>query len=194
MIRRSLAVAAALLLSGCALGERPILTDERKPDDAAVAAVRVLLDNAGATAFSASYLITPAMVGSSTVPASVRVSPNSIEVVIGEVEYVDRDGEARTCSSGQTDCGSGIDESRISNLSVTSQFWGVSAAQRLGTDAGRMTADAVPSPETIAGQPATCARLTFDDAGATYCALATGPLARYVGADVTIELTAYASS
>ena len=193
MTRRTPAVAlasAALTLAGCALGERPTLTDERLPGDPAVEAVHELLAQADTTAFEASYLITPARAGSAPVSATVRWAAGASLIAIGDVEFVVDDGEQRTCRAGRVDCVPGFDEARISDLSVTSAFWGPSTAQRLLTDAGRMTAVS-PAADTIAGQSATCATVTMGTASSTYCATATGPLARLVAADVTIELTAF---
>jgi len=193
--RFALAVAAGALLSGCALGQRPTVTDRGKPDDRAVEAVLSLLAEAPAVTFTATYTIMPAAVDIGPVTAVVvhdgSAPGGQTRVTIGDVVYIDDGGEQRTCAAGG-ECVAGYDEARVSNLSVTSAFWGSSAARRLGTDAGRDIAEAVGTEAAIAGQAATCVTLALDGANAGYCALQTGPLARQAGNDVAIELTEFA--
>jgi hypothetical protein len=74
---------------------------------------------------------------------------------------------------------------------VTNRFWGPSFASRLRLDASRNTADGIGTTATIAGQPATCVDVAVVGGTVTYCALDAGPLARYFGADVSIELTSF---
>lgn len=198
---RRLATAAlvALMLTGCALGQRPTLTDERLIDDSAIDAVLDRLASADRSAFTAVYALTPTAAGAATSEATVSSSPGATSVVFATdgvvtVEYVVDDGEQRTCRAGQAECVAGLDEARISNLAVTSSFWGPSAAQKLRTDAGRNVADATPSTTEVAGQAAVCAAVPVG-AGAVmsveYCALDAGPLAAYRGADVVIELVSF---
>jgi len=191
-------VVVTAVLAGCALGPRPTLTDERRVDDSAIEAVLDRLDGAGATSFTATYAITPTL--ADAVPAEVTVthSPASSHVVVASggavtVEYVTTDGEQRTCAAGQSDCVAGLDETRISNLAVSSSFWGPSSAQKLRTDATRNVADATASTEILAGETATCAAVPIGPTGipTVYCAVDGGPLAAYRGADVTIELISY---
>ena len=67
---------------------------------------------------------------------------------------------------------------------------------RLEVDAGRRIGPSVASSLTIAGLPATCVDVVLPSAATTtgsvrYCALDSGVLARYFGADVSIELTSF---
>lgn len=201
MTRRLAAAALAVLtLTGCALGARPTMTDERLVDDSAIDAVLDRLDTADASAFTAVYSLTPTTAGSATTQATVTASPGSSLIAfttdgVVTVEYVTEQGEQRTCTAGQAECAAGLDETRISNLpGVTSSFWGPSAAQKLRTDAGRNVADATPSTTTIAGHAAACAAVpvgTTSVLSVEYCALDAGPLGAYRGADVAIELVSY---
>lgn len=192
-----------MLLAGCALGPRPTLQPDERVDDAAIEAVLEHLDGALRATFTGTYVVTPSLAGAT--PAEVTVHHDGsagegrTKVVVnrpdgGVVEYVDLGGELRTCQGGFSECVAGYDEARISDLSITSSFWGVNAERRLSTDADRDIADAEAGTESIADQPATCATVTLSEGVATYCALDAGPLARYVGNDVTIELTAFDGS
>lgn len=192
-------LAAAGLLGGCALGPRPTLTDEQRLDDSAIEAVLDRLEVADEATFTATYSIAPTLDGSPPADVTVRHSPARSRITFATggavtVEYSNTDGEQRTCADGLADCVAGIDDSRVSNLGITNSFWGPSTAQRLSTDAGRNIADATQSTQTIAGQPATCSTVPVAGGSVAYCALDSGPLARYTGADVTIELVSYDAS
>jgi hypothetical protein len=183
------------VLTGCATGERPTLVAE----DTAIAdpvakAVADLLVRAPDTVFTATYTITPTLTNE---PTQATVVQNGLRrrIAIGSVEYTSDGTVVRTCVVGGGECADGIDEARISNLNITHAFWGESAAARMRVDASRSVQQAVGRTETIGGQPATCADLTIpapEGVGTVvYCALDAGILARYVGVDVRIELTAF---
>ncbi len=204
MTRRTLAArlvttAAACALAGCALGPRPTLTTERQIDDSAIEAVLDRLDVAGTGTFTAVYSVVPTLAGAAPADVTVTHSPTSSMVVFSTagtvtVEYATVDGEQRTCAQGQTECVAGLDETRISNLGITSSFWGPSTANKLRTDGGRNVGPANASTTTLAAQPATCAAVPVGGAALAtvqYCALDAGPLAAYRGADAVIELVSY---
>lgn len=190
---------AVLALSGCALGPRPTVTSERRVDDAAIDAVLDRLESASGANFTAVYSVASTQQGAS--PADVTVAHSSTETYIVfttggvvSVEYVTTDGEQRTCAAGQTECVAGLDETRISNLGISSSFWGPSTAAKLRADGSRNVADAIASTATLAGQPATCTAVNVgvpSVAPVEYCAVDAGPLATYRGADATIELVSY---
>lgn len=187
----ALLVGAALVLSACQTGPRPTVTDERKSDPA-VRAVTSLLDQARTNGdFTATYDITPAMIGSATASATVVARPNSITIAIRDVLYVIEGGVGQTCAADRTSCTEGIDDARVSDLSITHAFWADSAAARLRNDAGRSIGNPQPLPDQIADQPATCVNVPVAGGTIVYCALDAGPLARYRGADTTIELTSF---
>ena len=89
-----------------------------------------------------------------------------------------------------------IDDAAVSDLNITNQFWGDAFAARLRLDASRRVGFTEGETAEIAGLPASCVRIPLPGTGETaphveYCALDRGPLARYFGADVSIELTSY---
>jgi hypothetical protein len=180
--------AATVILGGCITGERPELVVEDPIRDQAVEAVLELLDRAGDRDFTADYDIIPSATGETTA-ATVRVSDRRIRVTVGTVDYLIDGSVSRTCVAG--DCIDRIDDAPISNLHITHRFWGDSFAARLRLDAARNLSAGQGRTGTIAGRPATCVDLTVVGGTPTYCALDEVGLARYFGADVSIELTAY---
>ncbi len=131
------------------------------------------------------------MIGSATANAIVAVVEATINVAIGDVLYVIEAGVGQTCNVDRTNCVEGIDDARVSNLGITHAFWADSASARLRNDAGRAIGTPQPSPDRIADQPVTCVDVPVAGGTITYCALDAGPLARYRGADVLIELTSF---
>lgn len=197
--RRGRARVAALVLcvplAGCFVGERPTLRDEPVVDDAATRSVFDRLSLAASADFVATYRITPTGAGDA-VDAIVDVSTLGYRVRIRDVEYRVEPGSARTCTITTDECVDELDEARLSDLNITHRFWGESFRTRLSLDAARRIGFTDGSDETIADAPAACVDLTVPssvDASGTvrYCALDAGPLARYVGADVVIELVAF---
>jgi hypothetical protein len=189
------------LVTACATGERPTLVDQPVgSEDAAARPVIERLEAAGDTVFTATYEITPTSTASTSQPttATVIVSGPRQRVTVGGIDYVTDGTTARTCRDGT--CTDGFDEALISDLQITHDFWGATAATRLGVEAGRSLTAAAQRQENIAGQPAACADVTVpsatpDASGSgtiIYCALDAGPLGRYVGADSTIVLTSFA--
>jgi hypothetical protein len=160
------------------------------------------LARAPTAVFTATYDITPTST-SETTTATVVQSGQARRVTIGNIEFVrDADG-ARTCETGNVGCVQGFDEARVSNLNITSEFWGRSSQTRLGLNAARAVGPPSGSTETIGGQAATCASIPLQSSVAigdsavqslTYCAIDAGVLARYNGADVVIELTSFTNT
>ncbi len=183
---------ASIVLTGCITGERPTLVAPANQvvDDPAIAAVVERLDRADETSFTATYDIIPSLSGTPT-EATVVNDGNRRRVRIGDVDYITDGGVTRTCQSGDAACVDFLDDARISDLNVTNKFWGVAFASRLRLDGSRRVGFGEGGSETIAGQPALCVDVPVVSAAVTYCALEVGPLARYFGADVTIELTSF---
>jgi hypothetical protein len=188
------AAAVSLLLSACATGPRPTLVDQPTTSDTVTQAVLDRLERGLTATFTADYEITPSLTGQPT-HATVMQSGAQQRVTIGNVDYFSDGTISRTCAVGGTDCVDSIDDARISNLSVTSKFWGPSVVSKLELDSARSVDASTGRTDTIASRPATCADVhvpSIDGVGSvTYCAVDDGVLARYFGADVSIELTSF---
>ncbi len=188
---------SAVLLAGCVTGERPTLTSE--PTDSAATndpVIDTVLDRlalAEGLTFTATYTITPTSTGVAT-DATVRQLGDQRRVTIGDVDFLtDTTGASQTCDVIDSTCVGYLDDAMISNLSITHRFWGDSFADRLKLDASRNLRGAAGQAETIAGFPASCADVTVVGGTLRYCALDAGVLARYIGADVKIELTSFSA-
>jgi hypothetical protein len=190
------AVVGSSILAGCVTGQRPTLVVEQKIEDPVAQAVLDRLERARTVTFTATYTITPALVGSTPVEASVIQSGSRRRVTIGKVDFLVDGNNSRTCLDGS--CTTGLDDARISDLGITHTFWGDSAASKLKLDAARAIATTTGSTITIATWPAACADIrvaAVSGAGTlSYCALDAGVLARYLGPNVTIEITSFAPS
>lgn len=199
MTRPFHAVAAMVItlvaVGACDSGDEPTLgAPVPEIDDAAAAVVYDLLGTAGDTAFTATYDVTPSLSGVTSL-ATVRHDPDlTTEVEIGDLVFVGSGEGARTCANGV--CRDGSDDAVISSLNITHRFWAPAFATRLRLDTQRRIGFIEASTTEIAGRPADCVGIPQAgpaeiDAVVTYCALDVGPLARYGGADVAIELTEF---
>ena len=180
-------------LAGCITGERPTLIERPTVDDPAARAVLDRLGTASAAEFTATYEITPTSTGE-TRTATVVQSGSRRQVSIGAVDYISDGTSNRTCT--EEGCVDFLDDARVSDLNITHRFWGDAFAARLELDASRRIGFSAASDATIAGEPAACVDIPVPSASelsgvVQYCALDAGPLARYIGADVTIELVAF---
>lgn len=183
--------AATVGLAACQTGLRPTVTDERKADPS-VQSVTSKLDQARTNGdFTATYDITPTMIGSATANATVVVTGDAINITIRDVLYVIESGVGQTCAADRTNCSDGINDAFVSDLSITHAFWADSAAARLRNDAGRTIGTPQTSTALVADQPTTCVDVPVAGGMILYCALDVGPLARYRGADVVIDLTSF---
>ena len=191
-------LALATVTSGCFTGQRPTLVERPTIDDPAVQAVLDRLSVADDAEFSATYAITPTLTGAATT-ATVSRSDSATLISIGSVEYVIEGPSTRTCTLDEQVCVDFLDDARVSDLNITHRFWGDAFRTRLEIDAGRRIGFSSPSDETIADWPAACVDIPVpsatEQAGVLrYCALDEGPLARYIGADVSIELVEFSPS
>jgi hypothetical protein len=182
-------------LAGCFTGQRPTLTEPVDVGDPAVQAVLDRLSVADSAEFAAVYEIIPTLTGEPT-RAEVTNSGGRLHIRIGTVDYLIDGTVTRTCENGERGCVDELDDARISDLNVTHRFWGAAFRTRLELDAGRRIDFSTPSDDMIAGQPAACVDIPVPSASdlaglIRYCALDAGPLARYIGADVSIELVEF---
>ena len=192
----AIAVVSALLLTACVTGERPSFVDDASAagtpvGDAPVDAVLGRLENPAAQPFTADYtILTKATGGTSNATVAVDVDRRSI--TISNIRFLIEGSRTGTCNVESGRCSNSIDDGRVSDIQVTHEFYGVSAARRLRADAARRIGQTAPSAATIASLAATCVSVPVtSDSAATYCVLENGLLARMDNGDVAIELTAF---
>jgi hypothetical protein len=190
-----IATIAALAFAACATGQRPSFdADEpaqQATGDPAVDAVLERLDRVGLEQFTADYTILTRLGGKESTATAVQADNSRRSITINDVRFIDGSGTAATCNLTTAECEAVINDARVSDVQITHDFYGSSFARRLRVDAGRSLTPARGYTETIGGQPATCADVSVSGGTKVYCALDTGPLARYDGNDVLIELVAF---
>jgi hypothetical protein len=188
------AIVAALTLTACATGQRPSFdADEptqQATGDPAIDAVLERLDRVRLEHFTADYTVLTRLGGKQSTATVVQGADNRRSITINDVRFLDGSGTVATCDLLTAECEASINDARVSDVQITHDFYGSSFARRLRVDAGRSLSPARGYTETIAGQPATCADVPVSGGTKIYCALDSGPLARYDGNDVAIELVA----
>lgn len=189
-----LAGITAFVLASCATGPRPSFDADEPAQtatgDPAIDAVLERLDRIGIEQFTADYSILTRLGGKQSTATVVQADNNRRSITINDVRFLDGLGTVATCNLTTDECESAINDARVSDVQITHDFYGSSFARRLRVDAGRSLSPARGHTESIAGQPATCADVAVSGGTKVYCALDTGPLARYDGNDVVIELVA----
>ncbi|HYN32745.1 MAG TPA: hypothetical protein VES40_08975 [Ilumatobacteraceae bacterium] len=183
---------AASVLTACATGQRPSF-DADQPrlaptGDPGIDAVLDRLDAVGLEKFTAGYTILTRLGGLESAATVVQADNSRRSVTLNDVRYLDGTGNAATCNLTTDECEAAINDARTSDIQVTHDFYGSSIARRLRVDAGRRLDNARAYESTIAGQTATCADVPVSGGTKIYCALDSGVLARYDGADLAIEL------
>ncbi len=192
---------AALLLVGCATGQRPYFAEDSViPDtptgDAAIDAVLDRLErvqpstNGPATA---AYDVLRKF-GELRTGAIVVLSPGQRSITIGNTHYIQTETLAVTCTVEPAECVDGFDPQRISDTGVTYEFYAADTAKRLRRDAAAKVGPATASTQAIAGQNATCVDVPVTGGIAVYCALDSGPLAKLDDGDVLVTLTLYGAT
>jgi hypothetical protein len=189
--------ASLLMLTGCLTGDRPTLAEESAVGapvgEPSVDAVLQRLGNVDDAVFTAEYQITNNF-GPVTKDATVaQTAERARSVTVGDIRFVIDGPAVATCDlrSGADTCTSSIDDAAISDLQVTHQFYGRSAANRLRTDAARRVGPTEGYQAEFAGRSATCVSVPVSGGSKVYCALDEGVLASYQGPDVLIELTSF---
>jgi hypothetical protein len=189
--------ATALAATSCATGLRPYFEDTptvvgTTTGDPAIDAVLGLYDQVDFVTFTASYDV-QLLFGGVTTAASVTqsTSPSGREVTIGTVRFTTDASGTRTCRLDAGTCAEGIDAAAVSNTGVTPEFAFGDMAKRLRRDAASRVGAGVPSTIDVAGLTATCVDVPVAGGTKQYCSLADGVLAKFVGADVLIDLTEY---
>jgi len=187
------------LLTGCFSGERPTLAPPSvggepgtSTGDANVDAVLAKLERGDRVVFSATYEITRA-VGRVTTEAAVTQDATRLSITIGRVRFLSL-GTEQTCDLDAQTCEEGWLDARVSDVGVTHGFSSDVPARRLRIAASRKTGPTTAHTETIAGYPAACVDVPVGNGVETYCANDLDVIARWIAADVTVELTALTPS
>lgn len=193
-------VAVGAGLGGCFTGERPTFDDEQSgpaetSGNEAIDSVLGLFDSVDTSEFTAEYDIETKFntVSSTGVVAQAAGDRRSITIENDDrsVRFIVDGTDERTCDLATAECEAALNDARISDTQLSHSFYGPAFAQRLRADAERRVGDPVASTKEIAGQDATCVDVAVAGGTKTYCALDSGVLAEFIGADVTIELTGY---
>ena len=189
--------AAAVVLSSCFTGERPHFNNDPfaqgvPTGDAAIDAVLFELDAVTSGPATAVYAVLTKF-GNTTSGAAVVLDGARRAIEVGSVRYVDTGDEQFTCTIDEateaaTDCESGVNPARISDVGITIEFYAAEAATRLRRDAQATLGPAVAHEEVIANQPATCVSVTVTGGTAIYCVLENGLIAKLDDGDVLITL------
>jgi hypothetical protein len=186
--------AASVALSACFTGDRPSFDDTvsaaAETGDPAVDAVLDRLDAVQGSVFTAEYEIRGAN-GDQARATVVQADGGRRAITVGDVRYVLDGEEGITCNLSTSECEATVNDRRISNLQLTHDFYAPAFATRLRVDANRRIHDPTSSTERIGRRKATCVVVPVSGGEKTYCALDAGPLARYVGPDVDIELVRF---
>jgi hypothetical protein len=183
----------AALLGACATGPRPSF-DADEPvlgptGDPAVDAVLERLDAVGREAFTADYEILTRLGGRESTATVVHAGDGRRSITVNDIRFIDGTGANATCQLATGTCEALINDARVSDVQLTHDFYGPSMARRLRVDAGRSIGDVQGYEITQADQQALCVDVPVTGGTKVYCALESGVLARYDGADLFIELT-----
>jgi hypothetical protein len=180
-------------LGACATGARPSFDVDQpalEPSgDPGIDAVFDRLDDVGLQQFTADYAILTRLGGLNSTATVVQADESRRSITVNDVRFLDGTGTAATCNLTTDECEAVINDARVSDLQLSHDFYGSSMARRLRVDAGRRIDAARGYEITQAGRPALCADVPVSGGTKVYCALESGVLARYDGADLFIELT-----
>ncbi len=191
---------AGLVLAACFTGERPEFEDENSEPAAStgnedIDRVLGLLDSVDRSEFTVGYDIETKFntVSSTGIVVQAVGQRRSITVENDErtVRFIEDAGEQLTCDLLVGECENSLNDARISDTQLSHTFYGPAFARRLRVDADGRIGDPEAYTKNIAGQDAECVDVPVPGGIKTYCALASGPLAQFVGADVEIDLTSY---
>lgn len=193
-------VVIGVLLGGCFTGERPTFDDQTSvptatTGNADIDSVLGLLDSVGSSEFTAEYTIETNfnMVSSTGTVVQATGGRRSVTVDNDErsIQFIVDGSDERTCDLATEECEASLNDARISDTQLPHTFYGPAFAQRLRADADRRIGDPVAYTKPVAGQDAQCVDVVVSGGTKTYCAVESGALAEFVGADVTIEMIGY---
>jgi hypothetical protein len=189
------ALCTSLTLAGCFTGQRPRF-EETQPSvvptgNPNIDAVLERLESVSTAVFTADYSILTKLGNVTSTARVVQSAPDRRSITINNVRFIYDGATVATCDLVSAECEATINDARVSDVSVTHEFYGKSFAQRLRVDASRRVGDPAGYSITQAGQQALCVEVPVTGGSNIYCALSNGVLARYDGNDLFMEMTAY---
>jgi hypothetical protein len=177
-------------------GERPYF--EQSPTavgtstgDPNIDSVLALYDSVGSAVFTAGYQATVVLTGRPSTVAAAQIEPTQRSMTVNDVRYITDNTGTRTCSVSAGTCTPVLNAAAVSDTGVTPEFVFGDIAKRLRRDANARIGPTTLSTVEIAGQQAACVDVALSGGTKQYCALADGVLARFVGADVIVDMTSY---
>ena len=186
-------VAGAMFLTGCMTGERPSFDSEDplqiESGDEAVDAILERLDAVAPTQFTAEYEILTRLGGLDSQATVVQADNSRRSITINDVRFIDSADTVATCDLTTGECEATLNDARVSNLLLSHEFYAKSFARRLRVDANRRVGDTNSYTITQAGEQVLCVDVPITGGSVSYCALDSGPLARYDGNDLFIQMT-----
>jgi hypothetical protein len=191
----AVAVGSLAAITGCvpsdarpSLGVAPVDTVSHEPTgNPDVDRLLDRLDAVGDKTFTAAYSIKRKL-GDLQRAANVVQSPPHNVVRIGDVALFS-DPPQQTCDNVTSICETGLLEQRISDVGISSRFYGPATAQQLRVAVARESADPTVDTMQIAGVEADCLHVSVGGGQETYCVTADGLVALLDTAAVHIELT-----
>jgi hypothetical protein len=156
---------------------------------AAVDQVLARLDAVDGKTFTASYAIQRKL-GDLKRSATVVQSPPRTVVQIGDVALF-TDVPQQTCDMTTQTCEGGLLEQRISDVGISSRFYGPATAQQLRVAVGRESAPPTIDTAQVGNVTAQCIHVPVGGGQETYCVTGDGVVALLDTAAEHIELTSY---
>ncbi len=192
----AIGVLSLVALTGCVpadsrptLGTVPVDGLSREPTGIeSVDRVLARLDAVDASTFTATYEIKRKLGDLSRTARVVQEPPRTV-VMIGDIALYD-DPPEQTCDTTTNTCEDGLLEQRISDVGVSSKFYGPATAQQLRVAVGRQSAPPpIVDTTQIAGIDAECVHVLVGGGVETYCVTGDGLVALLDTAAVHVELT-----
>ena len=115
-------------------------------------------------------------------------------ITIGDTRYLIETGRTRTCDLASSSCSHGLDDTKVSDLQITHQFWSRATEQRLRIDASRNIGPSESYLAEFADTQVNCVSVPVVGGTKVYCVTDEGVLAHYAGPDLLIELTDYSTA
>ncbi len=189
------ALCASLTLAGCFTGQRPSFEPTQPSIEPTgnpnIDAVLERLESVSTAVFTADYSILTKLGNVTSTARVVQVgSGSSIDHHQQRPVHLRRRIGRHLQPRRPRECEATINDARVSDVSVTHEFYGKSFAQRLRVDASRRVGDPAGYSITQAGQQALCVDVPVTGGTVTTARSSNGVLARYDGNDLFIEMTA----